>query len=77
MKVAGSDFSIFTGEGAMMKKDRFVLSSFGIQEDGATAIEYALFGSLIAAVIAGTVGVLGVLTNGNFCAFVSRMGGAC
>jgi hypothetical protein len=36
-----------------------------------------LLGSLIAAVIAVTVGILGVLTNGNFCAFVSRMGGAC
>jgi Flp pilus assembly pilin Flp len=61
----------------MMKEHMSVLSSFSMEEDGVTGIEYALLGSLIAAVIAVTVGILGVLTNGNFCAFVSRMGGAC
>jgi Flp pilus assembly pilin Flp len=70
-------FIAFTSKGAMMKVKGDAFPSFGSTEDGAAAIEYALLGSLIAAVIAITVGVLGILTNGNFCAFVSRMGGAC
>ena len=35
-------------------------------EQGATAVEYAILASLIAAVIAGTVQLLGVRTQGLF-----------
>jgi pilus assembly protein Flp/PilA len=54
-----------------------VLRRFIKNEDAATAIEYALFGALIAAVIAITIGVVGTITEENFCSVVSAMGGAC
>ena len=35
------------------------LSAFWAQQDGVTAIEYALLGALIAVVIAGSIGLVG------------------
>lgn len=35
------------------------LNAFAVEQDGVTAIEYALLGALIAVVIAGAVGLLG------------------
>ncbi|MGH8807497.1 MAG: Flp family type IVb pilin [Noviherbaspirillum sp.] len=59
-----------------MRKIPF-LSSFVIDERGAAAIEYASLASLIAAVIAVTVGVLGGATNGLFCTVLTNWTGAC
>jgi pilus assembly protein Flp/PilA len=41
----------------------------GRDERGATAVEYAILASMIAAVVAGTVGVLGVGVNDLFASF--------
>lgn len=44
-----------------------MLALFTTRRDrGATSVEYAIMGSLIAAVIAGTVGALGLATFGLF-----------
>jgi pilus assembly protein Flp/PilA len=46
----------------MIKK----LTQFFKEEDGATAVEYAIMIALIAAVIVGTVAILGGKTNSAF-----------
>jgi pilus assembly protein Flp/PilA len=50
---------------------------FYTQEQGATAIEYALLGALIAAVIVVVVSGLGTVVRGSFCGFLTAMGIAC
>ena len=42
------------------------LISFLKDEEGATAVEYGLIVALIAAVIVGTVGLVGVKVHGGF-----------
>ncbi|MES2071429.1 MAG: Flp family type IVb pilin [Pseudomonadota bacterium] len=53
------------------------LLKFRDDERGASAIEYALLVSLIAAVIAAVVGVLGAQIKAAYCAFVTAMAGSC
>lgn len=48
-----------------------------LDELGASALEYAILGSLIAAVIVLAVTALGTQTQTLFCTFVSRFGGSC
>lgn len=45
-----------------------------ISEEAATAVEYAIMASLIAAVIAGTVALLGGEVVGLFQSFLTGMG---
>ena len=47
------------------------------EEQGAASIEYALLGSLIAAVVAATVVVLGAQVQGAFCSFLINFAGSC
>lgn len=45
---------------------REALSAFWAEQDGVTAIEYALLGALIAVVIASSVGLLGATVTALF-----------
>lgn len=49
----------------LAKKITHSLTRFWDEEDGASAIEYGLFASLIAAAIAVTVGTLGTTVDGK------------
>ncbi len=53
------------------------LLEFHRNEEGASAIEYALLASLIAAVIAAVVGLLGAQVKVAYCAFVTAIGSNC
>ena len=46
-----------------------------IEEEGATAAEYAIMASLIAGVIVAAVTSLGIATNGLFESFTTEMNG--
>ena len=50
---------------------KYNLKVLFLSEEGATAVEYAIMASLIAAVIAGTVGLIGNQVNSMFQAVVS------
>jgi pilus assembly protein Flp/PilA len=51
------------------------LKKFFKEEDGATAVEYAIMVSLIAAVVIGAVTVLGTTSKSTFNKAVTAMGG--
>ena len=51
------------------------LMRFLKDEDGATAVEYAIMVSLIAAVVIGAVTVLGTTSKSTFNTAVTAMGG--
>lgn len=46
-------------------------------EQGAASVEYAILASLIAAVIAATVFLLGTQTKAAFCKFLINFSGSC
>ncbi|MES2104114.1 MAG: Flp family type IVb pilin [Pseudomonadota bacterium] len=54
-----------------------VLRKFYRDESGASAIEYALLASLVAAVIVAIVGLLGGQVKIAYCAVVTAMSGSC
>lgn len=43
-----------------------LINSMRTDEEGATAVEYGLMVALIAVVIVGTVGAIGIALNGTF-----------
>ena len=49
-----------------MSKIQSMVQNFVRDEEGATAVEYALMVALIAVVIIGAVGILGRTLNGTF-----------
>jgi pilus assembly protein Flp/PilA len=59
-----------TGGGYIRRNWRRAVLELIDDEQGATAVEYAILASLIAAVVAGTVQVLGVRTQALFQAVV-------
>lgn len=60
-----------------IKKTVFHAKKLLLEKHGASAIEYAILGSLVAAVIVLAVVALGTQTQSLFCTFVSRFGGSC
>ncbi|MDR4519948.1 MAG: Flp family type IVb pilin [Nitrosomonas sp.] len=56
-----------------MKKLTLAVKNFWNDEKGATAVEYGLLVALIAAVIVGTVGILGGQINAAFQAIVAAL----
>ncbi len=56
----------------IMNMMRYMLGKLKVQR-GATAVEYALMVALIAAVIVGTVGLLGTTVDGIFDGIVEKL----
>ena len=46
-------------------------------EQGASALEYAMLGALVAAVIVLAVTALGIQTRTLFCTVITSLGGSC
>jgi len=47
------------------------------EEEGVTALEYGLFAALIAAVIIGTVSIIGTTLENVFKNICTKLGGTC
>lgn len=54
-----------------------IWQSLLLEEQGSASVEYAILVSLIAAVIAATVLLLGTQTKAGFCLFLTNFSGGC
>jgi pilus assembly protein Flp/PilA len=54
-----------------------LISSFARDDSGAAAVEYGLLVALIAAVIVGTVSILGTQVKTGFVTVCTALGGTC